>query len=111
LTPAERQKRYRERQKAKLAAVTAFPLRDDKTEVHIAELNRENDALAIKVDRLARALQARDNENDRLRKRLDELVDDLAHLRSRVARWKGGDGSETAAEPIRPKARRKKAVT
>jgi hypothetical protein len=74
LTPAERQKRYRERQKAKLAEASVIPLRDETTRARITELNRENDALAIKVDRLARELQARDNENARLRKRLDELV-------------------------------------
>jgi uncharacterized protein YigA (DUF484 family) len=123
LTPAERQRRYRKRQKAKLAEAPAIPLRDEKAEARIAELNRkladaleevarlnrENDALAYKVDRLARDLKAGENENTRLRKRQDELVKDLEHLRSRVARWKAQDGSETTEEPIRPKTRRRKA--
>lgn len=125
LTPAERQKHYRERQKAKLAEAPAIPLRDEKAEARIVELNRtladaqaeiarlnaENDALAYRVDRLTRDLKAGQNENTRLRKRQDELVADLEHLRSRVARWKAQDGSETDVEPIGPKTRRRKAVT
>jgi predicted nuclease with TOPRIM domain len=125
LTPAERQKLYRVRHKAKLAAAPAIPLRDEKAEARteelnrkladaleeVARLNRENDALAFKVDRLARDLKAGENENARLRKRQDELVKDLEHLRSRVARWKAQDGTETTEEPVRPKSRRRKAVT
>jgi predicted nuclease with TOPRIM domain len=125
LTPAERQRLYRERQKAKLAAASAIPLRDEKSDARAEELNRkladaqaeiarlnaENDALAYRVDRLTRDLKAGENENSRLRKRQDELVKDLEHLRSRVARWKAQDGSETAEEPARPKTRRRKAVT
>ncbi len=77
-------------------------------DARIAELNAENDALAYKVDRLTRDLKARDNENTRLGKRLDELVNDLAFLRSRVATWKTEGGTETTTEPVRPKSRRKK---
>jgi chromosome segregation ATPase len=108
LSNAERQRRYRERQKAKLAAAE-IPLRDDKAEDRIAELNAENDALAVKADRLTRELKARDNENARLRKRLDELVADLAFLRSRVATWKAEEGTVSANEPVRVKGKRKKA--
>ncbi len=109
--------------KAKLAAASAIPLRDDKAESRIDELNRkladaleevvrlnaENDALAYRVDRLQRDLKAGENENARLRKRQDELVKDLEHLRSRVATWRTEGGTETTAEPVRPKSRRKKA--
>ena len=104
---AERQRAYRERQKkAKLDAVAAVvesPSRNEKREALIAELNRENDALAIKVDQLQRTIKAKESEIARMCKRQDELVADLAHLRSRVARWKAQDGSETTEEPIRPK--------
>ncbi len=97
-----------------IAAAPAIPLRDAKDEecaerVRL-ELNRKlADALAYKVDRLTRDLKAGENENARLRKRQDELVADLEHLRSQVARWKAQDGTETATEPIRSKGRRKKA--
>ncbi|WP_296702475.1 hypothetical protein [Thiocapsa sp. UBA6158] len=125
MTAAERQKLYRERQRAKLAEASAIPLRDEKADASIAELNRtlaealeevarlnrENDALAYKVDRLTRDVKAGESENTRLRKRQDEMVKDLEHLRSRVARWKAQDGTETAVEPVRPKTRRRKAVT
>jgi chromosome segregation ATPase len=125
LTAAERQKLYRERQKAKLAEAPSTPSRNEKAEARIAELsskltdaleevarlNRENDALAYKVDRLTRDMKAGESETTRLRKRQDELVKDLEYLRSRVARWKAQDGSETTEEPIRPKTRRRKAVT
>jgi chromosome segregation ATPase len=117
---AERQRLYRERQKAKVASAPAIPARDAEGEARgeelnrkladaleeVARLNKENDALAYKVDRLTRDLKAGENENTRLRKRQDELVADLEHLRSRVARWKAQDGSETTEEPIRPKGRK-----
>jgi hypothetical protein len=107
MTPAERQKRYRERQKAKLAAASEIPLRDETSEARIAELNAENDALAVKVDQLQRLIKAKDKEIARLSAALDAKHADLEYLRSRVARWKTEDGSETTAEPTRPKARRK----
>jgi chromosome segregation ATPase len=101
LSSAERQRRYRERQKAKLAAAaSAIPLRNDKAEDRIAELNRENDGLAVEVDRLQRAVHARDNEIARVKKRVDELVADLAFLRSRVATWKAEDCAVSADAPI-----------
>lgn len=125
LTPAERQKLYRQRQKAKLAAAPAIPLRDAKDDARteelnrkladaleeVARLNRENDRLAIENDHLKRSLKAKDGRESDLCRRQDELVADLEHLRSRVARWKAQDGSETAEEPIRTKTRRRKAVT
>lgn len=108
---AERQRAYRERQKkakfdAAAAAIVESPSRNEKREALIAELNRENDALAIKVDQLQRTIKAKESEIARMCKRQDELVADLAHLRSRVARWTAQDGSETTEEPIRPKGRK-----
>jgi hypothetical protein len=99
LSNAERQRRYRERQKAKLAAAE-IPLRDDKSEVCIAELNTENDALALKVVRLERALKAKDTTIARLTKRLDEAVNDLAYLRAHVATWRTDSGAEPTRKAI-----------
>jgi len=111
MPPAERRKRDRERRKAKLAAASEIPLRDETQEAHIAELNTENDKLAVKVDQLQRALKAKDSEIARLRAALDAKHGDVEYLRSRVARWNTEDGSETTEEPIRTKTRRKKGVT
>jgi outer membrane murein-binding lipoprotein Lpp len=93
--------------KAKLAA-TETPTRDDKAEARLAELNTENDPLALKVERLQRAAQAREQDNARLTKRVDELVADLASLRSRVANWKAEDNTVSADEPARVKGKRAK---
>ncbi len=71
LTPAERQRRYREKLKAKLAEASSKPLRDEKAEARIAELERENDTLAAEVARLERELKAKDATIARLSKRLE----------------------------------------
>lgn len=111
LTAAERQRRYRERQKALLAEASSQPLRDEKAAVRIAELDAENDRLASKVARLEREVQAKDATIARLTKRLDDLTADLAYLRERVATWRTDDGPDTAEVPSRPKARGRKATT
>lgn len=87
MTGAERQRLYMERIKARApapdpgeAAELRRKLADAQAEV--ARLNTEGDALAYKVDRLTRDLKARDNENTRLRKRLDALVNELATARA-----------------------------
>lgn len=114
MTGAERQRQYIERIKARAptpdtgeTAELRRKLADALEEV--ARLNKEGDALAVKVDRLTRALKASDNANTKLGKRVDELAADLDYLRSRVARWKGQDGTETTTEPTRAKAKRKTA--
>lgn len=80
MSSAERQKLYRERMKAKLAAASAIPLRDDKAEPRIEELNRrladalsevarlnrENDRLAIENDGLKRRLKAKETRESDL---------------------------------------------
>jgi chromosome segregation ATPase len=85
LTPAERQRLYRERQKAKLAAASTIPLRDDKAEsridelnrkladaqAEVARLNREGDRLAIENDSLKRRLSAKESRETDLCRRLD----------------------------------------
>lgn len=123
LSPAERQKLYRERMKAKLAEAATIPLHDDKAESRIDELNRkladaqteiarlnkEGDALAYSVDRLQRAVQAGKRKLDERNRQADKLHADLEWLRAHVATWKTEGGTEATAEPVRPKSRRKKA--
>lgn len=111
LTAAERQRRYRERMKAKLSEGSTVPLRDEKAAARIADLDAENDRLASKVARLEREAQAKDATIARLTKRLDELTADLAYLHEHVATWRAEDGRETAEVPSRPKARGRKATT
>ena len=111
LSPAERQRRYRDRQKAKLAELTTNLSRDEKREALIDALNREGDALAIKNDRLTRELRAKERTIADLTKRVDQAEQDLARLRASVATWRLPDGSESATEPPRPKKPRRKAVT
>lgn len=106
LTQAERQRRYRERRKAKLDALSTMPLGDEKAEERIAELDRENGALATKAARLEREIRAKDVAIERLSKRLDDLTADLEYLREHVATWREEDGSETTEAPDRPKSRR-----
>ncbi|MEY6434218.1 hypothetical protein ABC977_17615 [Thioalkalicoccus limnaeus] len=90
MTAAERQARYRDRQRAKLAQA-ASPEADELrraielAQAEIARLNAEGDRLALKVDQLQRALAAKENAHARTAKIADKVVTERDALRDRIA--------------------------
>jgi predicted nucleic acid-binding Zn-ribbon protein len=113
LSSAERQKLYRERMKAKLAAASVIPLRDDKAEPRIdelnrklsdaleevARLNRENDRLTIEKDALKRRLKAKETREADLCKRLDAAVAERDQARAAKVQAEGDLAIHRSARP------------
>ncbi|MEY6431696.1 hypothetical protein ABC977_04655 [Thioalkalicoccus limnaeus] len=94
VTAAERQARYRDRQRAKLAQAQAQATGPEADELRraielaqaeIARLNAEGDRLALKVDQLQRALAAKENAHARTAKIADKVVTERDAMRDRIA--------------------------